>query len=1242
MFRPAVLVQNQDGWCLLDEIRGESLRHQTELEANLRRRVFDVLEYLANSYNDYKPNGLKEEDWPRLYDTCLIFLYRLLFILYAESRYLLPVRSHGVRSNRTYLTRFALATKLDRLRETEDYYTSDNLTDLYEDLAKLFHLIDGNNPDINAECGVTRYNGGLFNPALHPEIEKLRVPDKPLADVLRQLMFAQPPSGRGAKQQAISTDDAIDYSSLHVRQLGDIYEGLLGAKFGMREGSLRLVNADGKNHRDGVFYTPDWIVSYLLRETLQPLVDAVEASEDVTVATKAKSVEKQQTNAFALGVLEINLVDPAMGSGHFLVAATEWLADQVLYHPSTRTMTESMVTGGSRDDIKKRGMVPVPPGVAQEDAEKAYWRRRIVESCVYGVDINPMAVELTKLSLWLTCIAVDEPLNFLDHHIRPGNALLYAPPESLNHAPLSAGSKQTVMTTLDNAVQTAVRNCIAENTKIEETPSTEMQLVKRKEDNWKKVRAKLAPVLSVADLWLAALDGALPNMEEDYRLIALNLLGLAGAEQKKAEKVAAGMAQTLAAKRADLQPFHWHLEFPDIFFDDDGSLKSKDDAGFDAVLGNPPYVSVHTTMAAAYRTVLEKRCGYAEDLYLHFTDLGFNLLRAGGGFGFIVSDTFFTLDSKSKMRDWLQGHQLDVIGQCDPFDATVDAAIFVARNSPALAKHRVLFVQARPRRDRVTGEMTRPEHDLHDLPQSDAIASAHGEHKSLRFHRVPVTLFTDAHRRVFFEPTVGVLKLYDRFNDKVKALHGEWWDRVSTASNYSKNADAVRAYQDSLKPGDVTIVGLVADGAQGMRTGNNARYIGFLEGTPQASTILQRREEWTAAWLQDATVKPVFVRLLHEHGANVNRPTADGAAWEAAVDALREQFDSDDLGFGKTALYRIIPKALVADESDFVFAWDTRRAELLKKWQGERLFDDFWSGDLASGGDKWAKLKKAKTVSDAAFCELLAGVRAWVASNEKSKRKARENALGLKSGEDYLTPDDCPRVAATYNGLSGRGRYVSFRKGDPEGSRWLDNAPLFIDWSAKSVEVLSTAAEARWQGHRFFFTPGVTWTAVANHVAMKSRFQAPCVFDADSMRLTPNNRLFDQMAFLALFNSDVVSHLKMKFIKHTQKWEIGDLRQLPLVMPTKQQSRRLHDLAESAIEAKRLGYSNQSPSHTLAEFCREVADEMIEKAPAYLRPPAQMQLLSTPAHCLAVLELAVNWEAEKVYGVESQGPFDEF
>src|SRR5664279_2675949 len=83
-----------------------------------------------------------------------------------------------------------------------------------------------------------------------------------------------------------------------------------------------------------------------------------------------------------------------------------------------------------------RRRIPVPPGISQEQAEVSYWRRRVVEACIYGVDINPMAVELAKLSLWLTCIAVDEPLNFLDHHLRHGNALLSVAPDELRRAPV--------------------------------------------------------------------------------------------------------------------------------------------------------------------------------------------------------------------------------------------------------------------------------------------------------------------------------------------------------------------------------------------------------------------------------------------------------------------------------------------------------------------------------------------------------------------------------------------------------------------------------------------------------------------------------------------------------------------------------------------------------------------------------------------------------------------------------------
>ena len=167
-------------------------------------------------------------------------------------------------------------------------------------------------------------------------------------------------------------------------------------------------------------------------------------------------------------------------------------------------------------------------------------------------------------------------------------------------------------------------------------------------------------------------------------------------------------------------------------------------------------------------------------------------------------------------------------------------------------------------------------------------------------------------------------------------------------------------------------------------------------------------------------------------------------------------------------------------------------------------------------------------------------------------------------------------------------------------------------------------------------------TAVANHVALKARYQEPCIFDADSMRLTPIRGTISAEAFLALLNSDVLSFFKMRFIQHTQKWEIGNLRQLPIVMPTRPQHTRLQELAKLCIEAKRAEFSNQPPPNSLVARTRVIATELINDAPPYLHPSAQQILLETPGDCLAVLENAVNWEAEKLYGVEGLGPFNEF
>ena len=122
-----------------------------------------------------------------------------------------------------------------------------------------------------------------------------------------------------------------------MRQLGDIYEGLLGAHFERVNGRLELRNENGENHRHGIFYTPDWIVRFLVRETLMPLMAEIEATPAIQRALAAQSDERHRDNSFALAVLQLNIVDPAMGSGHFLVRATEWLADAIMLHPTTAT-----------------------------------------------------------------------------------------------------------------------------------------------------------------------------------------------------------------------------------------------------------------------------------------------------------------------------------------------------------------------------------------------------------------------------------------------------------------------------------------------------------------------------------------------------------------------------------------------------------------------------------------------------------------------------------------------------------------------------------------------------------------------------------------------------------------------------------------------------------------------------------------------------------------------------------------
>jgi hypothetical protein len=1266
LFRASAFERSQEGACFLDAVRQQSLRLQTELEANLRKRIFGVLEDLGTAFAAFEDNHLAETDYPLVYDKAMIFLYRLLFVLYAESRLLLPVREHGPQANRQYLAEFSLARLTHRLRD-RSLYRDNAFAGLYEELLRLFNLINGTHPRQNASLGVTRYNGGLFSPVLHPELERWRVGDRDLADVLRQLVFSQPPARSRQAQEQISTDEAIDYSTLEVRQLGDIYEGLLGAHFEKVDGRLELRNENGENHRSGIFYTPDWIVRYLLRETVAPLLDAVERSPEVQRALAARSEERKRDNSFALGVLRLNLVDPAMGSGHFLVRATEWLADRIMTHPTTQPMTMQIVLSGerrmTREEILERHRVPVPPGVPQEQAEKAYWRRRVVEACIHGVDLNPMAVELAKLALWLTCIVPDEPLSFLDHHLRRGNSLLSVAPGELRAAPhVKPAESAEASFDLGDGLQNVLGSAIRDTLCIETGPSTEMHDVKEKERLWRELRERLQPFLRLSDLWLCGLDG-IPLDALNYRSAARCLLGdatLSAEEKRDAKRFLKSIEKQFAAKQSDLTPFHWQLEFPDVFFDELGQALPPGRCGFDAVLGNPPYVSIHTAMEPGnrkMRSALERRAGYVEDLYVHFTDLGFALLRENGGFGFIVSDTFFTLASKQPMRELLQSRALDWLGQCDPFDATVDAAIFVARNHTPEADHRLRFVQARPLR-RPDGSRTQPETALDDLAAPSGIVwdgaatptplgeVRHATVSELRVHEVPLRLFLEAHRRNFFEPRPGTLRLFERFNAPVKALAAEWWDKIEDSRAFTENVPALEAYHRTLRPGDITLVGLVAEGGQGMRTANNARFLAYLDGTPQADELRAKAERWSANWLADDRIRAAFTKLLRDAGGDPARPTADRAAWEAAVHRLREQFTAAQLGFGRTALFRIAPRELVADEEDFAFSFRRRKAELLEHWRSRRELNIFWgeTSDLGASAEAQASLRTAAEVSDAAFCGLCQALQRWIARENTGRPPAQripKDVLGLRSSEDYADPTDAPRIATVYNGLYGRAQFVPFRKGDPEGNRWIDNSPLFCEWSKSAVEFLATDPSARWQGHRYFFRDGLTYNIHARGVLLKSKLLQRCVFDASASFLSPTGGTITAEYLLCLLNSHAISFYVKKFCNNT--WhELSDLRRIPIIVPSAIQAKTFLELASLAINAKRQGFAGTGPDNELASRVRDIGDRLRRHAPAYLRPSAQGLLLATPDDCLEVIQRAVNWEAEKLYGVEGQGPFDEF
>ena len=590
----------------------ESLDYAQGISDSLKRQVYEALRYVAQGFLDYPTNKLTVNDpasLKALYDNSLILLYRLLFILYAEARNLLPLNESDVYAENYSLRAMARAVARDlnagrMLRSAS--------TRLYHQLKELFGFINIGDPPLK----ISTFNGGLFDPQRHPFLEQYELGDARLQSAIDML--------------ARVNRQFIDYRDLSVRNLGTIYEGLLEYHLETIDATngwtLDLLNDKGERKVTGSFYTPDYIVKYIVAATVGPLLQA---------AVETASGDKAKVDA----VLALKVLDPSMGSGHFLVEATEYIA---------RFLVEQNVQ---------------PDGLTGE-AELAYWKRRVVQSCVYGVDLNPLAVELAKLSLWLSTVAKDRPLSFLDHHLRTGNALFGVRFADLAVARNGNGHGSTRKTPKprkpeppkeqlslfdDDLFRQNMTTAVDLMWLVEDSPAQTVAQVKEQEHLYDTMRSgligkygKLANLLT-SRYFGTPIDANLLKPLTDY---ATGRTTIAPAQFKEWVDSATAMAVLR-------EFFHWELEFPEVFFDKQGQPKDAQ-AGFDAVVGNPPWIrqEMFSRDKAALERLYSVYHGVA-DLSSYFVELGNAYLKTQGRFGFIVPNKFLRANYGEALRRYL-------------------------------------------------------------------------------------------------------------------------------------------------------------------------------------------------------------------------------------------------------------------------------------------------------------------------------------------------------------------------------------------------------------------------------------------------------------------------------------------------------------------------------------------------------------------------------------------------------------
>ncbi|MEU1288853.1 DNA methyltransferase [Kitasatospora sp. NPDC005856] len=562
----------------LEKWRAEAVTSGARALDQLRLGVQNALTVLGTGFLRHPDNGaLREDTDPKaLRDALLRLVYRLLFVFVAEDRDALihPDATEGQRE--TYQKYFSSA----RLRSHARRRQGTAHGDLYEALRIVLTALG--TPGGREELGLPGLGGLFSHTGADAPLDGLKLSNEALLTAVRHLAQVRDVGARRWR--------AVDYRHLDAEELGSVYESLLELepKHSATDRSFELVEVAGNSRKTtGSYYTPSSLIECLLDTTLNPVIDdAVKRGEQ-----RAKEAERADaTEDIVAELLSLTVCDPACGSGHFLVASARRIAKRIAA-------------------VRERNPEPTTDAVRHALHE-------VVARCIYGVDLNPMAVDLAKVSLWLEALEPGKALGFLDAHIKHGNGLIGATPKLLADGIPEDAFKAIEGDDKKYAAGLAKRNraqrggadellfdtdtlpgndrYAAELTRITAAPSDLLEQVQAQEAAYRGYveSATYVQDLHAADAWCAAFVwpkhiGA-PAAPTDQLFRSLR-----GRNQSAVPDDTHSMITKL---RDQYHFFHWHLEFPEVFTVPESSADVQAGTGwvggFDAVVGNPPWDQV--------------------------------------------------------------------------------------------------------------------------------------------------------------------------------------------------------------------------------------------------------------------------------------------------------------------------------------------------------------------------------------------------------------------------------------------------------------------------------------------------------------------------------------------------------------------------------------------------------------------------------------------------------------------------